>query len=361
MNYRMYQLFATKSYTADTTEVIDLDVVDPISQLIIELDVTNVGSGAAAAHAIACLTKIELIDGSDVLYSLSGYEAEAVDFYHNRKLRSNWNAYLGTLPVQRFVGINFGRKLWDPMLAFDPKKFRNPQLKLSLDINAGGMSATPNSLAVWAALFDQKAISPMGFLMHKEIKSYKMGAGSHEYTDMPTDFPYRKLFIRAQSAGSEPSALISTVKLYEDEGKRISVDTTGPDNLERIMANSQMMTEPIIGIVNTTTTAGFCTPTARVNGTAAKWAATTGAGEIAFYDGDGGQFHVICATAMSNMQAIVNGWLPHATYELPFGDQDDPNDWYDVTSLGSLKLDVLSLAAGSGIANDIFLQQLRKY
>ena len=361
MNYRLAQIFPQKSYTSDTTETIDVDVKDPISSLVIELGVVNVGSIAPTAHAIACLTKIELVDGSDVLFSLSGYQAEAVDIYHNKVMRSNYNPYLDGMEVQRFVGINFGRKLWDPMLAFDPKRFRNPQLKLTLDINAGGNAPVTNKLRVWANLFDEKIISPSGFLMHKLIKSYSMGSASHEYTDLPRDYPFRKLFIRAQSAGTEPGQLISTVKLYEDEGKRIIVDSEIPDMLLRVMTENPMLTEILYGHVATTATYGYCTPTTRVVGSCQRWAATTGAGEIAFYDGDGGRFAVIAATLASNMQAKVSGWLPHATYEVPFGDQQDIDDWYDVSKVGSLKLDVLSLSGGSGIANDIFLQQLRRY
>jgi hypothetical protein len=361
MKYRLAEIFPSKSYIADYTETIDLNVADPISQLMIQLDVTNVGAGAIAAHAIACLTKIELVDGSDVLFSLSGYQAEAVDIYHNGKIRSNWNCYLDGNPVQRFIGLNFGRKLWDPILAFDPKKFRNPQLKLTLDINAGGMAATPNKLQVWANLFDEKTVTPIGMLMHKEIKAYSMGSASHEYTDMPTDFPYRKLFVRAQRAGYEPSALISKIKLYEDEGKRIVINTEGPDNMERLMSASPLLTELIMQLAGTSTTAGYCTPAARVLGNVNQWAAAVAAGASSFYDGDGGQFHIITETGGKNVQVVLHGWLPHATYQLPFGDQDDIEDWYDVSKIGSLKLDVLSLAAGSGYTNDIFLQQLRKY
>jgi len=361
MNYRLAQIFPQKSYTADFTETIDIDVADPISQLIIELGVVNVGSIAPTAHAIACLTKVELVDGSDVLFSLSGYQAEAVDFYHNKMLRSNYNPYLDGMEVQRFIGLNFGRYLWDPLLAFDPKNFKNPQLKISLDINAGGNAPVTNKLRVWGALFDQKAVSPGGFLMHKEIKNYTMGSASHEYTDLPRDYPYRKMFMRAQSAGTEPGQLVSTLKLYEEEGKRIILDSEIPDMILRTLAMGPMITELLYGHVGTTSTNGFCTPTTRVAGSCQRWATTAGAGEIAFYDGDGGRFKVIAATLSSNMQAKVSGWLPHATYEIPFGDQMDPDDWFEVSGLGSLKADILSLSGGSGVACQIFLQQLRKY
>lgn len=362
MNYRLSTIHARKTYGSDITEVIDIDVADPISQLIIELAVTNVGTVAPTAHAIACLTKIELVDGSDVLFSLSGYEAEAADWYHNLIQRAPWNPYLDGMDVQRFIALNFGRYLWDPLLAFDPKKFINPQLKLTLDINAGGNAPVSNKLQVWANMFDEKKISPVGFLMHKEIKSFPLTTSAfHEYTDLPTDYPYRKLFVRAQKAGTEPNQLLDKFKLSEDQDKRIIVDHVTEDILRSIAMRSPMMTEVIYSFVDTVSRYIYCTPTTRVIANGNTWDAAAGAGEIALYDGDGGRLKRISATATKNAQFHVSGYLPHGTWEIPFGDQADLNDWYDVTKVGSLKLDITTLAAAATDSAQIFLQQLRKY
>lgn len=362
MNHRLATIHARKSYTADITEIIDIDLADPVSAFIIELAVTNGASAAPTAHALACLTKIELVDGADVLCSMSGYEAEGVDWYHNGRERPNWNPYLSGMDVQRFIHINFGRYLWDTLLAFDPTKFRNPQLKLTLDIDAGGASASTNKLKVWAAIFDEKTISPVGFLMHKEIKNYTLTASGHEYTDLPTDYPYRKLLWRQQTAGTEPNQLLSNIKLTEDQDRHVIVDHGTEDILRTIAALTPPYKEQLYGYVGTTSTNGFCTPTTRVNGVCQRWAATTGAGEIAFYDGDGGRFKVIAATAASNMNLLCQGFLPHGVWEIPFGDQMDMTDWFDVSKLGSLKADI---TAASGAAStdslQIFLQQMRRY
>lgn len=361
MKYRLSTLFSRKTYAANATEVIDVNVSDPISQLIIELAVTGVGD-VSTAHAIACLTKVELVDGSDVLYSLSGYEAEAVDIYHNKVIRSNWNPYLTGLDVQRFFAINFGRKLWDPELAFDPKKFSNPQLKLTLDIDAGGNASTSNKLQVWAAMFDEKMITPMGFLMHKEVKDYTMAASGHEYTDLPVDHPYRKLFLRCQYPGTEPDQLVDNVKLSEDQDKRIIFDHGTADLFRTIAAENPLLTELIMHPITTAQTSRYCTPTTRVNGTISQWAATAAANGLSFYDGDGGRFKVIASTNAVNAQSVVSGWLPHGTWEIPFGDQHDPEDWFDPSGLRALRLDVKA-AAGASASNtlQVFLQQLRTY
>jgi hypothetical protein len=360
MNYRLSTLFAQKSFAADATEIIDINVADPISQLIIQMGGVYVGD-VATAHAIACLKKVELVDGSDVLYSLSGYEAEAVDIYHNKRMRSNWNAYLTTLGCDRTIGINFGRKLWDPMLAFDPKQFKNPQLKISLDIDAGGNAPSSIHYSVLAAMFDEKKITPMGFLMHKEIKEYPMASAAHEYTDMPRDFPYRKLLIRAMTLGTEPCSIIEKVKLSEDQDKKIIVDHGAHEILRSIAANNPQLIEQIMFACTAAGVYVYTTVSERATATFCDWATTTGGGSYASYGSAGGRM-AVKSEASKNALAIVAGWVPHGVYEIPFGDQDDPEDWFDATIPGSVKLDIKALTGRS--ASDVvqvFLQQLRKY
>ncbi len=360
MNYRLTTIQEKKDYVADATEIIDLDLVDPISQLLIGLDVLNVGD-VATAHAIACLTKIEVVDGSDVLFSLSGYEAEAADIYHNKGIRSNWNPYLTTLSVQRFIGINFGRYLWDPILAFDPKKFRNPQLKLSLNIDAGGNASTKNTLKIWGAMFDQKTVSPVGFLMHKEIKDYVATASAHEYTDLPRDYPYRKLFIRQMEAGAEPCQNLANFKLSEDQDKRVILNHPTEDLLRMIVTQNPQLVEQIMFAGTAAGVNVFTTVSERATATFTKWAAAVGTLPYASLGSAGGRM-VVYSGSSENGVAIVAGYLPHGVWEIPFGLQDDPDDWFDVTKTGSLKLDITGASGLAGTESvQIFLQQFRKY
>ena len=362
MNYRMATLHALKSYEADTTEIIDVNVRDPISQLIIELRVLNTVDDMDA-HPIACLTKIELVDGSDVLFSLSGYEAEALDWYASKGMeRANWNFWAGGTST-RFCVLNFGRHLWDELLALDPAQFSNLQLKLTLDIGAGGNSSTPNSLQVWAALFDQKDISPVGFLTHKEIKDYVMQASGHEYTDLPTDYTYRKLLIRNLEAGTEPCQNIGVVKLSEDQDKRVVFDHAMVDLLRTMAIDHPLLVEQIMFACDTGGVSVFTTVSERATATFADWAAAVASGLYASYGSAGGRMTAICGTAATNAVAIVTGYIPHGVFEIPFGDQNDIDDWYKVgEGIGSLKLDI---TGGSGLAGtetcQIFLQQLRPY
>jgi len=362
MNYRMSTLHPAQTYTADKTEIIDINVADPISAIIFHLNVDNVGNVAPNNHALACLTKLELVDGSDVLFSLSGLEADALDWYHNGVTRSNWNAYRDGMNTDRILAINFGRYLWDPILALDPTKFTNLQLKFTLDIDAGGCAPENNTVRIYAALFDQKTITPEGFLMAKEIKDYAMGSATHEYTDLPTDYPYRKLLLRCQSHDHEPTALLSNLKLSEDQDKRVVFDHSPDEIIRNIMTHSPMYHETILCYAGASALDFFCTPTTRVFGTLTTWGQACILGELAFYDGDGGEFSTICATSSGNVQADVQGWLPHGVYDIHCGLQNEIEDWWDVTKIGSLRADILSAAtAASTESVQIFLQQLRKY
>ncbi len=362
MNYRLSTLFAEKSYAADATEVIDINITDPISALIIEHQVYNGAVAAMTAHPLACITKIELVDGSDVLFSLNGRQADAVDWYQGGHVRSPWNMLVNTNYTQKYVGLNFGRKIWDPELAFDPSRFKNPQLKISLDVNGGGMTPGTNKLKVLAAVFDEKAISPIGFLMHKEIKDYSLSSLAHEYTDLPTDYPYRKLFIRQQSEGYEPCQVLSNFKLSENFDKKIVIDNPTEDVLRSIASRLPPYDEHWYKDQGATALDIMCTPTVRVAAVGSAWNTTCPTASLAFYDGDGGQLKVDSDAAIGPIQVFVRGWLPHGVWEIPFGDLDDIDDWYDVTLIKNLRLDITAAAYSATTPKaQIFLQQLRKY
>lgn len=362
MNYRLATILAREAHTQDTTKVIDLNLADPVSQFSIIYEPLNGATGAPTAHPAKCISKIELVDGSDVLFSLSGQEAQAADWYHRGKEPPNLVKYLNGNASEMIFNINFGRSLWDPLHAFDPKKFSNPQLKITIDIDAGGIATASGYLTVLALIFDQKVITPTGFLMHKEIKDYALAVSAHEYTDLPTDYPYRKLFARIQVYGIGTELCFNTIKLSEDNDRKIPFTNTISEILKSMVGHAGPYRERIIGNGAATSQYFYCTPAYEPNFGASQWRATIGGGELAFYEGDGGRFKQIQTGAGPNWQALVEGYCPHGVIELPFGIQDDPADWYDPTKLGSLRLDILS-AAGMGATDScqIFLQQLRKY
>jgi len=358
MNYRLYKFHARTQYAADTTVVIDLKMVDPISVIMLMFEMYKSGV-VQVAHPLAAVTKIELVDGSDVLFSLDGFEAEALDWYDNKgKFRSNYNYALTGGTVTRCVGLNFGRWLWDSEWALDPKRFTNPQLRITLDIDAWAVTGTDVYITGFAALFDQKVITPRGFLMSKEVKKWTMASSTHEYTDLPLDYPYRGIYFRPYLLGTEPNQCVSNIKLSEDQDKKIPYDLGSDDILRAIVNMYPEIEETWWFSLDTSNRYLFITPTTRVTAVGEVWAAAAVAQDPAFYDGDGGRLKTIAAASPSNTQIHVRGYVPHCVYEIPCGMKDDPNDWYNVRTLGSLRADITGAASATGY---LFLQQAREY
>lgn len=362
MNYRLATILSRLAIAADYTETIDLNLVDPVSQFHVLYESTGGSPGVDDGHAARCITKIELVDGSDVLFSLSGQECQAVDFYHQRKEPANLNVYLNAMNAEMIFNMNFGRHLYDPRFAFDPRKFSNPQLKITIDRNAGGHVSTAGFLTVLAKIFDGKAVEPEGFLMHKEVKNYGLGPASHEYTPLPTDFPFRKLLIMAQTEGTGADYLLANIKLSEDNDRKIPIDNSVTDILRALCGQTPSYKENILFAGGLGEISFYCTPCYWPLISCSPWDPGTETHIGTIYGGDGGKGTLYIEMAGGNWVLTVEGYAPHGAIEIPFGIQDDPDDWYDVTGLGSLNLDILSYAGRSDSDKvQVVLQQLRKY
>ena len=130
--YRTTSLLAAKDLGASGTEVIDINVLDTISRINLYWQTKIVTVSVELASLVECISKVELIDGSDVLFSLNAEQLYALNYYDRMQIQD----YEASLTVADFtkyqVSIDFGRWLWDPTWALDPKRFSNLQLKITL-------------------------------------------------------------------------------------------------------------------------------------------------------------------------------------------------------------------------------------
>jgi len=357
MFYRIAELFNDTGMGAAGTEIIDINVEQPITQMIIQQRSTG-AQDTPTAHLAAVLPKIEIIDGSDVLYSLASYEADAFDFYHRKQAAFGANVYLnGVQGIKTYI-LNFGRFVWDPLLALDPMKFKNPQLKITYDRDAGGCLSSALEIQVVVKLFDEKAVSPSGFLMHKEIKKYTPVAGTWEYTNMPTDYPWRMLLISSRYTGRHPHAQFREIKLSEDVDKKIPFHFDTNNLIKWIQTNYPKYREDLFCSNGGAARTYYVTPAYNV------WFAGHGENAVTIQEGaSGGAGGTISleGSAASNIYGHVDGYCPHGSVVFPFGLQNEIEDWYDVSKVGSLKLHTKAHAGWTSGDIQICLQQLRRY
>ena len=360
MKYRISELLSATDLGPAGTTTIDINIQDPISRIDFLFKTTKSKHGMDN-YEHKNITKMEIVDGSDVLFSMDGGQAQALGIYDRKVATMVHGQHTDASSEFAIYPIDFGRFLWDTLLAFDPTKFRNPQLKITWDENVADTGVSENEAVVVAHCFDEKLISPVGFLMSKEHWGTTMPAdGTYEYVDLPTDYPIRKLLLQGYRSSYEPWNVIEDARLSEDNLKRVVWDW----NIERYFRYMKSLWVPVedvfYGVGDTGGTYTFyTTPTDYFTFPIVN---QMGGGGYAGCSGvaRGGVFTLInSATAWA--YGVVRGYLPNHCIEFPFGDLNDLDDWYDVTSKGSVQLRLESGGAGTSGAGAVILQQLRRY
>lgn len=359
MKYRVAKILAEESLGTTGTKTIDLKVIEPISRIDLRYQVTKSKQSMDGPPA-KDIVKIELVDGSDVLHSLSGYESQALCIYDRRVPTMNHGQVINANSQRSIYGIDFGRFLWDPIYAFLPTKFRNPQLKITYNTLLSDTAATSPLLEVIGHIFDEKAVSPVGFLMSKEhYNATSPASTAYAYVDLPTDYPIRQMLLRGYEDGYEPWQAILEARLDEENLKRIPFNWDIEQYHQVMKGVWAPVEETLLGEDPASGTVFYVTPTdywCQVIGVSrggiAPFFATdlNRGGKVTVYLSSSGAFH-----------AMARGYLPNHCIQFPFGLQDDPADWYDVTKKASVKLRIRGGLRGANTEFQVVLQQLRKY
>jgi len=359
MNYRLAQILAEEAADTAGTKTIDIDIADPISRISVFFRGQN-SSDTPLAHPAKMISKIEILDGSDVLMSLSGRQAQSLDFYNGSKPIQNKLMYTNDDWSRMIFNLNFGRFLYDPLLALDSRKFKNAQLKITHNKALGGCTCDYGYMEVWADCFDEKQVSPMGFLMAKENYSFALSASGYEYIDLPKDYPYRMILISSLKTRLAVWELFDKIKLSSDNDKRVIIDGDTRQLIKMLDQQFGPYTETVQGIVGAAYATFYITPTSKCNVvTAGRMGA---ASYFTTWQTFGGTMEIIANAADQNFQSLAHGYAPHGALAIPLGDLKDPDDWFDVAGVESLKLRLHGESSVSSSPTcDVVIQQLRNY
>lgn len=360
MNYRLAELLTDTSVTGTGTKIIDLDIEQIISRLII-LWFPELGGNYLDDQLPKDISKIELVDGSDVLHSLNGCENQALLLYDRRANASIYGMHINTVVDYVELGIDFGRWLYDKELAFDPRKFNNPQLKITYDVDVSNTATTTGHLQVYAHLFDEKVISPIGFLMAKEHYSWApSGSGVYEYVELPRDYPLRRMLIRGYLKDYNPDYSLREVKLDEDNDKRVPLHIEMGKYERFLKSIYPPIIEHIQGYIHGAEGyVKYVTPTEYMCAAFGLGSGSTSpvrtVGVI-----KGGKVDLECAESTMFYGGVI-GWVPNHCYDFTFGDVKDLDDLYDITKVGKLRLRLRCATYDADQRIGVVLQQMRGY
>lgn len=361
MNYRVADILTEEAADSAKTKTIDITLRDIISRIFIRIKAQN-GSDRCeqAAHPAKLISKIELVDGSDVLFSLSGLEAQALNYY-DQLVTPDTEIIDGENDWQHACYcIDFGRYLFDPLLAFDPNKFTNPQLKITHNYQTVDTGAADGKLLVQAHIFDEKVPTPEGFLMSKQIQTYDSAADAYEYIDIPTDHPIRKLLVRAYLTNVSFEGEIDKIRLSEDNDKRVPFDLEIEPYIRYLCGILPPIHEHWQIRAQTTDTSFYIMPTYWPMLDGMSQQTTWWRRSSTYYQAER-QTLIAEANMGAPAMGYATGYVPHQTLAFMFGLQDVIEDWYDVTKIGSLRARLHGTASSSAAEVTLISQQLRKY
>jgi len=362
MNYRLATLLPEEalSPTAAGTKLIPIRLREPISRIALKFNVTK-SLQAMTDHPAADITKIELVDGSDVLHATTGFENQALCIFDRKVPSMLEGVSLINVPQDSMYGIDFGRWLFDPELAFDPTKFSMPQLKVTYNSLLSDTGATLPKLQALAYVFDEKPVSPIGFLMSKEHHSENAPASAtaYKYVELPLDYPYRRIMVRAFLVNYPPEHTISAVKIDEDNEKRIPFDVDVEDYCELSRARWQQVVDHMHVNPAIATQYYFVTPSNYFATIAGLCTSPTAHYNVAL--GRTGGRVSITSDETTTILGEAMGWCPNHCFDFECGDPNDIADWYDVTRVGNLRLKLAGGGAGITGTYQVVIQQLRRY
>ena len=205
----------------------DLDLVDPVSALALEFEGTNGTTSNEDNFISDVITKIEIVDGSEVLYSLNQMQLEALHFYKTGKSPTLFPSEWASGAQRHACLLLFGRTLWDQEFAMDFTRFRNPQLKITTNIAAIRAAAAAGAFVsgtlkgtIVAKVMEDVA-KPSKYLMAKQIANWTSGTSGEKRIELPVDYPYRMLLARLWVEGSDINEVVTDIKLTCDMDKFI--------------------------------------------------------------------------------------------------------------------------------------------
>lgn len=354
--------------TDTMVETIDLNYVDPISAINLEVECTNGATSNKGNWISDIVTKVEVVDGSDVLASLNQFGLESLHFIKSGKPPALFASEWAAGKQRHNATLFFGRYLWDRDYALNPTAYQNPQLKVTFNkaairaAGADGFAAGSNILLTAVAKLMEEQTAPKMYLMDKQIDSFTSAASGDKRVDLPRDFDYRLMLIRAYLQLSDIDEILSDVKLTCDtdkyvvmnrKTKQLDAEALGQFGLStfkhdvytkhqiaiRALHNKELIVSP-----NT-----FEVIDGKIIGLQYAWS-----NEMKFTLTDNAGTPVAVDTKTSCM---VTGHALHATLPIVFGVLDQPDTWFNPKPYS--KFEAVLTQAGAGGAVEVIAEQVR--
>ena len=195
---------------------------------------------------------------------------------------------------------------------------------------SGGSTPANAQLEVFADIFDEKVISPIGYLLATEHYDYTPGAGAgFEDISLPDDRPIRQMLVRAYRDKKEPWGVIDQARMDEGTLDMIPFDYTSMENYFRRM-------QAVWPCIHVPFQAALCAEAEGYYIPQTEYYATISGITL----GGAGAPHETTAAIAGGFASLIGtpgltwngqskGYLPWHCWQFPLGKQGVIEDWYD--------------------------------
>lgn len=229
MKTRLATLTSRKAFSA--TDVIERDIrgSDPISFIDIGVRMTNGATMLenAVVKVHDDVTKIELVDGGDVLISANMEELQALNAFERKNMPRMEITWEDDAVQEEWVRIPFGFYGFDPNHYLRPADFGNLQLKVSITLTtvaSGTWAASGHDVTMIAGIMERGYGDYKGFLSTKNVKAYSAVDGAREDIQLNTDWPYRAILLQAFKTATRPDENLELIRLTADDDKHVALE-----------------------------------------------------------------------------------------------------------------------------------------
>jgi len=347
MMYRDVEILSTVTVADSGTKTVDLDVTEPITELVVRVKLTNESSHNINKIPTLIVSKLEIVDGGTVYASLDGPQAAAGYFYetgqypnHSYHERQDWGQDV-------HIPLRFGRFLGDPTRNLDVSRLRNPQLKITWAKDTLHLTNTVQ-LGVRARVMGDVA-GASAALLTKSVRAFTTVGSGIEETELPTEYPIRRLFIQPYALATPPHYVLSQFKLDCDAGKFIPFDLDIYEWMalteqerghctvrQRPMITNQEYRESYIG--RTYWGTAFSPSTQYMTGCSCALQSNP-----LIY----ANFHDGTPASDLGLECGFVGTYPHNVMCLTFGLPDDPATWFNAAAFRKVLLKLTQVSAAA--------------
>ena len=366
MRLRKTYLIEDEATIGNATRTFNLDFTDPITAIYLDFIGQRFDhSDTNRPYLLEDIDKIEIVDGSDVLFSLSGTQAAAAQLYHTGKMpfmaiSSNHAQAYNRMQVK----LLFGKNEDDTEFALDCTKLTNPQLKIthSYAEEAGHWKVSGQTMTVQALILEG-APRPRGFFMTKEIYGWTKAITGNETIDLPRDFPYRFIMLQAVHCETPVYEEFKKIKLSCNFDEFVPIRETTEDLAHDNWSKYGMLSQQSECIGDGANSAIKCYYPFAWNwgGDIQCWNSGDEAVVTRPYSG-----YIECAKSdgvalTAGQRGIVTGqgFELFDTEVIPFGNMMDSAQWFQPQQWKSVRL--ILTQAQTAVPSSVVIQQVKPY